>query len=723
MSKAHMVQGHKEMREKKYSEALSSFNRAYSLGDRSLAVFDCKAAAMSRIPGWEGSAYQITLDMCAKYERDFRPWYRKADVLRILHSYRAAMESARQALSRINSSSEHKRHIVETLVTRIQSEGRQARAKHFSKMKDDVAAEAAMKAARRARERNKTDYTGLLSPDVLILIAQFGLEADSNFASRMERTCRRWRDVIRHTPALWRKLVFGSGKATCKEVRPASKANLWLQRSGGSIHTLVVRDHFDCDKVKFDTLLVELNLEAVRTIDASGLSPRYLKKIIPSCPNLKMFRTTSYCTQHQISSYSDVTTLFSSMVDWEETLPCSLEHVSLTGVAVTISTRSVNQKTNQSSSPIYCMEKLKTVRMVGCLVTAGPRLRDFFQLVPNAEIVVLDGTHFQYEAKGPEDTVLHLPHLRSYSQTHLNDGLVFDTIVVPNLKRLELNAHGPLNPDARIIDQLLAPGLADALSNLEVLDIGKAAIDQEHLIEVLRQMTSLRFLNVSFCGLDDGFLSALTRKTDEQSRNMLPNLEALSIACSDITTGALKDFVVSRTRSSHAFSFAATSSSNSSTTVKGSAFRPSAPKKPSVISSSTTHTTTPITPPSSQLPSHSSQSSTLAATQNTTLAHLRWLCADHCEDVDSSMIMYLRTRLTYLSHWLGTFSIDRVRGKNRYAWDGGWTNECGTGEENRCGLRKRIGTEDEWYVYHVCERREVSQEAPSWSQLPKDHKI
>ncbi|RXK42513.1 hypothetical protein M231_00067 [Tremella mesenterica] len=692
MSKAHMVQGLKEMKEKKYSEALSSFNRAYSLGDRSLAVLDCKAAAMSHIPGWEGSAYQIALDMCSKYERDFRPWYRKADVLRILHSYRAAMESAQQALSRINSNSEHKRHI-ETLITRIKFEGRQARAQYFAKMKDDVAAEEAIKAARLLREKNMTDYTDLLSPDVLVLIGQFGLETEPNFASKMERTCRRWRDVIRHTPSLWRKLVLGSEKATCKEVRPASKAKLWLERSKGIIHTLVVHENFNCGNIDFATLLAGWNLEEVRTIDASGLSRLYLKNIIPSCPNLKTLRTTPHCAQQQRSSYTDLTTFVWSMGEWEKSLPSSLEHVSLTAILVMISPQSVNENTNGSSSPVYSMEKLKSVHINSCAVEVGTRLRDLFQLASNAETIILDRTDFSKGPQDTEDTALHLPNLRSYSQTHLQDGLVFDTIAVPNLKHLELYAHGRLNPNAGILGQLLAPGLADALPNLEVLDIGKATIDQSHLIEVLRQMTALRFLNVSFCELDDGFLRALTRKTDEESRNMLPSLEALSIASSDITTGALKDCVVSRTHTTQSPFLPTLSSSRSTTVAKRSAFRPSAPKTTSVISTSTinTPTPTPITPLGSQPTSQSSQISSVGTKSNTTLAHLRWLCVDHCEAIDPSMTTYLRTRLTYLSHWLGTFLEDRVRGKNRYAWDGGWTDECGTGEENRCGLRKRIG--------------------------------
>ncbi len=92
----------------------------------------------------------------------------------------------------------------------------------------------ARKLARKLHKRSFFDYI-----PIEILYSVFTLLAMSNplEAIKQRAVCRRWRDVLNNIPSLWNSLVL-------RPKTPQKKIEIWLNRSGGALKSLSIRDGF-----------------------------------------------------------------------------------------------------------------------------------------------------------------------------------------------------------------------------------------------------------------------------------------------------------------------------------------------------------------------------------------------------------------------------------------------------------------------------------------------
>jgi hypothetical protein len=235
---------------------------------------------------------------------------------------------------------------------------------------------------------------------------------------------------------------------------------------------------------------------------------------------------------------------------------------------------------------------------------------------------------------------------------------------------------------------------AQNLSKLQSLDIGHAVTPQADLLELLPQLENLRFLNVSYCALDDDFLKALTIRpskapnqsqaandaasSNTQSEPLLPNLVALSIAGLNITSIPLRDFLMSRLPS------ISKSATPITTKPKRSIFGPRSSQVSSLTPQAAASSTSQAGP--------SVTTSTRAdgdASPPLPVARMRWLCIDGIEGIDAALPLYLAKKMPFVSWQFrsgGRQNEDRVRGRGRYAWDQEYYDSCTDDEGQGCQL-------------------------------------
>jgi hypothetical protein len=290
----------------------------------------------------------------------------------------------------------------------------------------------------------------------------------------------------------------------------------------------------------------------------------------------------------------------------------------------------------------------------------------------------------------------------------------FDKVSTPRLLHLSVWRYTQNLPSL-----FLSPGLAPCLSRLQSLDLGHATLEEAALLDQLKHMTRLRFLNVSCTALGDTFLGAIT--LEGRGKDLLPNLVALSMAALDVTSLALRDFAISRLPKS-AKTYLTQPTQREVT--RSSTFRPSSStSNPSGQIATTTYLTQPTTcltqptqrevtrssalRPSSSTPNPSGQVSPTPASsavinpntrssQGATKRYLKWLCLDHCETIDHQLVEYLRTKIPFVSAGK-VRNEERIRGQGRYDWNLNYFDSCVADDpKERCKL---VAIPGEYPVY------------------------
>ena len=289
----------------------------------------------------------------------------------------------------------------------------------------------------------------------------------------------------------------------------------------------------------------------------------------------------------------------------------------------------------------------------------------------------LDGVHMKYADSSIPSTKISLDKLTTLRITGActlspPSSVVqdfFNQVSTPHLLHLDVSEA------IRDLGALfLAPGLAPSLVRLQSLDLFNINLNvnqnETTLVDNLRLMPQLRFLNVSGTILGDSFLEAITRDCkrvtgDGQAGELLPNLVALSIAALDITSLALRDFAVSRLpKIARSESASAQKNQTQTQAVKSSAFRP------------TSSTSTRPTSFSQASPIPTSQSGSQPKSGRASAKrYLKWLCLDHCETIDHQLIEYLRTKIMFVSAGRVP-NDDRMKGRGRYHWDLDYYDSC-----------------------------------------------
>jgi hypothetical protein len=314
-----------------------------------------------------------------------------------------------------------------------------------------------------------------------------------------------------------------------------------------------------------------------------------------------------------------------------------------------------------------CYSEVETVALRRCLIhSSRDPLALLTRTMPNLRSLILDQSKWEYhecEAQEGRSTAVVLEKLERLEVTRNAriDDDSFDTIRAPNLRHLDLwEKRAPFPAFVRL------PAWATALPHLQSLDVGgpsgASAVNLDNIVELLKDLPNLRFLNVSFRDLDDEFLKALTVGLTDKP--LVPNLVGLSMAGLPITSIALRDFALSRIRSTPVASDVGTQ-----------------PRR-SVFAPSSANATAAFTGPSRTV---------IQAPRPSAVAQIRWLCLDCNELLDPALPQYLARKIPYVS-WRLTRNPgsqdenDRFRGKGRYSWDRDYYDSCNEVEGQKCAL-------------------------------------
>ena len=101
--------------------------------------------------------------------------------------------------------------------------------------------EAEVRLAQQALERHRSrtiDHVGKLPIELFGEVARIVVEDDQSALVTLLHVCRHWRAVVESSPQLWRTLVLTWRK-------PKQKAKLWIERSKGHLHELIIRETVD----------------------------------------------------------------------------------------------------------------------------------------------------------------------------------------------------------------------------------------------------------------------------------------------------------------------------------------------------------------------------------------------------------------------------------------------------------------------------------------------
>lgn len=589
-----------------------------------------------------------------------------------------------------------------------------------------TASEAERKAimeARRAEAKSTKDFTQLISPDVLLLITDHLLLDNPSIGCRLSAVCRRWRDVLHERPAVWSTLVLG-------KTRPLQKATKFLERNKGGVWNLKLLPSFDSWKLDLAGVISD-HVDQLKSFEfcdrpvdlLDELYGRFtsLERLTQISPSNRLVETARTARPDRgLGLDGSHPTLRSLRIDCSEMINFGLADGSLS---------QLREVTLRRCAFLHDKGPLEIFYQTSPLIERID-LRDSLAhrvIIDHSTNIPLPDPSFAEEDGGQARVMRSLHEYIEPSPALLR----FEAISAPNLVHLDMSSLSALDkslgPYPVIIDQLKAAGLVNALPNLQSLDIGGHTLglsrdDLESLVEVLSGMFSLRFLNVSFTFIDDqdAMLKALTWRNsardemeDGPSTDLLPNLEALSIAGLDVTSIALRDLVLSRLPQARQ---PMRSQRQSQPTSSRSAFKPSSTSAaPSLVmrpeSSAENRATGSSLTPSQPI-------RRVSSSQTQRRACLKWLCVDHCTSIDTQLPVYLATKLPFVSHSLRERKVlDRIKGKGRYGWDLDYYHSCAYDDVDRCTVERVEGARDQcpsvrlWQLMGVRYNRQLASGA------------
>ena len=364
-----------------------------------------------------------------------------------------------------------------------------------------------------------------------------------------------------------------------------------------------------------------------------------------------------------------------------------------------------------------------SLKLKNCHFTAGDAkdtfTRGLLNWMRNLEDIDLETVRFaDLIPLGPNGSMprndrvdnVSLTNLRRYRENGVprsQVGPLFDELNAPSLRELAIS-----QTYMRSTAQLLHKGFDPSI--LTSLDISRLILTHSDVVDFLRKTPALRFLNVSLCGLEDPFLKALEH-VDAMDDQLLPFLEALSICGSNISGGAVRDFVNSRL--TYEKRIPVMRASDETKPKLKSAFGPTSKSKPKVeplIS---------LAPLSTQTTGKLDM--TIFSTQPGTPSNrpsIKWLCLDECTGIDPVYITLLKKHVKYVSCWLGKPNEDRQKGLGRWNWDGD-IETCVDIADQSCFMRQY--EPGRWTIVHTCKKAiaepEEEEKAKGWtrsSQIP-----
>lgn len=501
-------------------------------------------------------------------------------------------------------------------------------------------------------------FTHLLTSDILYLIAIAG---DGDTPLRMAGVCPDWRRAMLSHTSLW-------GDLRLSRRRPAAKAALWVDRSRGRIKSIEITrlvPNADAAAVAAELAVPIENVEAINfDYLTEGVNGKYLAAWQGKCRALRELKVRSDTSVPQHGMFRllhpECTTLEAvEMTTARQTPLPTLYYFDLAnGVPISpsqlVSLRSLTfgQGAIDSDQP-----------WILALAAGAPRL---------AHLELRCTSHTLSPADEDPVTLEHLTRLEVCDRTGLSEPT--KALLAPNLTAYSAwNWHPRSNPGPPLTMLHNIRGLPRTLTSL---DIGRCGVNQAELLALLPEFGSLRFLNVSFCGVDNMLLEALVD-------GALPRLTALSVAGHDtISAGPLRRLVYGR--------LGIEAAKPKPAPVKRSAFAPKKKAKPEPAASSSSQST-------SSQPTPSQAKSRVPVT---------WICVDQCNGMAVEILSALRKHVPFLSNHNGLVE-DRVRGRGAFAWDSELACEYAA---DGCHLRKRRADEEGWYVHHTCKLAKLAEE-------------
>lgn len=604
-----------------------------------------------------------------------QPWFRVASILVSMNMLDAAERSITKGLILAKDAPSRK------VFTELRATAERARVR-LAETKATTAAEA--EAARIAAAKAAMCFTHLLPPDILLLIAKAGAETDASMPLRMACVCADWRSVMLSHSPLWSHVKLGRR-------RPVAKLALWKERSNGRLKRVTITHYVPKDRhAEVADILAPL-IGGVEEMAIAGAIEVFMSKWWGRCRRLKtlVVRNDTTLSLPFLCAllHPDASELQS--VDWSSVVipasgsPAALKRGYLTADDLWL------------PNPTVQLKSLRKLRIgSGQVAEARMWLPSLLEHAPNIREVELGCTWAARHTPTDEDEAVTLPTL---SRLELRDmaGMPLPSAYLNTPNLTSFSCFGWTPREASTIDNLRGPGLTAALPNLVSLDIGRCGFSQDQLLALLPELVSLRFLNVSFGGLDNNFLEALVVQPDHV---LLPSLTALSIAGHDnMSAGPLRRMVLSRHPD-----------------MPNPAPRRLAPVPPPQRSAFA-----PVRrkPPPLALPSSQPEP------ERPEVAAMTWVCVDQCNhpDMDVRVLEQLRKHLRFVSNHNGVVVEDRIRGRGAYAWDrdSDWDETCAPGSGG-CHLRKRRGEclvcaradsaadSDGWYVHHTCKRAHIA---------------
>lgn len=518
-------------------------------------------------------------------------------------------------------------------------------------------------------------FTHLLTPDILYLVAGAGTRDDPDFALRMAGVCGDWRAVVLGQSSLWSHLRLGRR-------RPVSKAALWIDRSRGRLKIVEVGEHVPAaEHQSLAAILAPVAHRVERAHFVLLTVSHYIDAWKGKC---RALRTLKIHSDYRLSLFSMLGILHPDarpeVVEMTSTpAPAQQPQHSFARHA---------QFDLPAGSPVSLSQlaQLKTLRFGSVSIhSQEPWVLQLAQAALKLQTLELRGLSYTLAAVQEEPVSLeHLTRLEVCDRTGLLAPTT--TLVTPNLTHYgAYNWHprllpGP-GPILNILDNIR--GLPRTLTSL---DIGRTAFVQSDLIALLREFENLRFLNVSFCGIDNDFLEALA------TGGLLPSLTALSVAGHDtLSSGPLRRLVLHR--------LGIAPKKKTAPLSRRSAFAPTR-KAPS-----------PSEKAKAEAEAKATEKEEEEAKKN--LVPITWICVDQCNhyDMNVDILLSLRKHVRFLSSHNGQVVEDRIRGRGAYAWDADdFGAACMGNGEGGCQLRKRRADEDGWYVHHTCKLAKLEAE-------------
>ena len=590
--------------------------------------------------------------------------------------------------------------------------------------------------AQRALYLRTTNFIQVLPREVLVLIADHASEDNASFPVRMAGVSKEWRDVMLSRPSLWSTLVLS-------KPRPTIKVKVWLDRSNERLREVRFDQHFKSGHVDGVTDMLADYVSHVKTLTISSTLPILQPKVLTGAfKSLERFR---YGSQADGANGSGIINL--NIIDQaSKTLrDVEIHHANFTGHRGVNVWQDVTYGSGLLENYDKMFERLNTVqtfRMTNGHITIPPSTRYparssrriFMAHLKEAETITFNDVTFApfidlqaqlqpvqaaavAAGSNAGDAVIELPKLKSYTEKFkgiYEPESIFERISAPNLTSLYLWDSQPIQ-NWKVIDELLAPGLEQALPHLQALDIGKTAIHQPDLLRVLKDLPSLRFLNVSYCGIDNAFLDAIQVKGGQARQRA--------------DAAASHGSVDRRTRYHHyrcstrfgQFSFAEIGKDHCATTEDHlprapSMFMPTAPRANTVTVtvtplprlytgtfklSSSLHPN-PLRPATSlsarrqlsKLPvSQFSAAFPLLQSLLPVNPRIDWLNIDHCNQVDNAAVLLWTSKVRDIHHNAGMHRMeDRIRGRGPYSPGTRIIPRNASGRDRRrCHLKKVTG--------------------------------